>query len=107
MICFLKNKYYKNFLNYNQKTINILKGGLEMDIEEIKRNLEAIYLDYYDGVYTDRQLKTMLLNLYKKCNVSSSQWSELILDAQWRYATEQDYENKIKQLEQENREDNE
>ena len=70
MICFLKNKYYKNFLNYIQKTINILKGGLEMDIEEIKRNLEAIYLDYYDGVYTDRQLKTMLLNLYKKCNVS-------------------------------------
>ena len=49
--------------------------------------------------YMHLQLKTMLLNLYKKCNVSSSQWSELILDAQWRHATEQDYENKIKQLE--------
>lgn len=34
-----------------------------MNIEEVKRNLEAIYLDYYDGIYTDQQLKTMLLNL--------------------------------------------
>lgn len=76
-----------------------------MSFDEIKRNLEAIYLDYYDGLYTDRQLKTMLLNLYKQCNITDSQWSELILDAQWKYATDKDYENKIKQLEQESREE--
>lgn len=65
-----------------------------MEIEEIRTNLESLYLDYYDGLYSDKQLKIMLLNLYKKCNVSSSQWSELILDAQWKYATEQDYQEK-------------
>lgn len=77
-----------------------------MNINQIKKNLEAIYLDYYDGLYTDNQLKTMLLNLYKQSNVTSPQWSELILDAQWKYATDKDYENKIKQLEQESREEN-
>lgn len=81
------------------------KGEINMEIDQIKKNLEAIYLDYYDGLYSDHQLKTMLLNLYKQSNVTSSQWSELILDAQWKYATDQDYENKIIQLEQESREE--
>lgn len=32
---------------------------------------------------------------------------ELILEAQWKQATEKDYEEKINQLEKENREDDE
>ncbi|MEB2492938.1 hypothetical protein SOP93_17395 [Peribacillus frigoritolerans] len=75
-----------------------------MDIVNVIKNLESIYLNYYDGLYTNLQLKQMLLNLYKKCDLPTAHWSNLILEAQWKYATEQDYAEKRKQLEQ-NRED--
>ncbi len=78
-----------------------------MQIEEIRDNLEAIYLDYFDGLYTDQQLKMMLLNLYKKCDIDITEWSELILDAQWKHATDQDYKDKIKQLKEDNKEEDE
>jgi hypothetical protein len=38
---------------------------------------------------------------------SDTKWSELILDAQWKHATEEDYENKRRQLREENKEDGE
>mgnify|MGYP001274114372 CR=1 FL=1 len=65
---------------------------------EIKKNLEAIYIDFYDGLYNESQLKHMLLKLYKKSNVSSSEWSEMVLDAQWKNATEKDYAEKRNQI---------
>lgn len=76
-----------------------------MNKEQIRVNLEALYLDYYDGLYTEQQLKYMLLKLYKVANIDSNEWSEMILDAQWKYATEEDYELKRKQLEQNDDED--
>ncbi|MDF2858271.1 MAG: hypothetical protein K0Q87_4122 [Neobacillus sp.] len=78
-----------------------------MDLTKIRKDLEAIYLDYYDNLYTEHQLKFMLLQLYKQCNLTESQWSELILEAQWIHATEEDYENKRRQLVEENKEDDE
>jgi hypothetical protein len=69
-----------------------------LDNKEIVKNLEAIYSDYYDGLYTESQLKHLLLKLYKNTNVSSTRWSEMTLDAQWKYATEEDYEVKRKQI---------
>lgn len=73
-----------------------------MHIEDVKRDLETIYIDYYDGLYNEFQLKQILLELYKKTNLSNAHWSEMILDAQWKYASEFDYEEKIKQLTDEN-----
>jgi hypothetical protein len=35
-------------------------------------------------------------------NIDSSEWAEMILEAQWKSATEEDYELKRKQLEQNN-----
>jgi hypothetical protein len=78
-----------------------------LDLTKIRKDLEAIYLDYYDNLYTEHQLKFMLLQLYKQCNLTESQWSELILEAQWIHATEEDYENKRRQLVEENKEDDE
>jgi hypothetical protein len=49
----------------------------------------------------------MLLQLYKQCDLTNSQWSELILEAQWKHATEEDYEDKRRQLEDKNKEDDE
>jgi hypothetical protein len=72
---------------------------------EIKKRLEHIYLDYYDGLYNEQQLKMLLMRLYKQLNMSDSKWSELILDAQWKHASEEDYEIKRRQLDEENKED--
>lgn len=72
-----------------------------MKIEEIKMNLESIFIDYYDGIYNEQQLKLMLKKLYIKANVDISEWSEMILDAQWKHATDEDYENKRRELEEE------
>ncbi|WP_127484297.1 hypothetical protein [Paenibacillus ehimensis] len=69
-----------------------------MNVDEIKRNLEALYIDYYDGLYSERQLKFLLKRAYKKYNVPIDQWSELILEAQWKHATETDYGLKRAQL---------
>ncbi|MEH7131409.1 hypothetical protein V7103_24875 [Neobacillus drentensis] len=78
-----------------------------MDLTKIRKSLEAIYLDYYDNLYTEYQLKFMLLQLFKQYDLTDSQWSELILEAQWKHATEEDYENKRRQLVEENKEDDE
>lgn len=78
-----------------------------MNIEEIKKNLENLYLDYYDGLYSEKQLKIVLLNLYKQLDITDLHWAELILDAQWKHATDQDYEDKINQLKEETREEEE
>jgi hypothetical protein len=74
---------------------------------ELKKSLEHLYLEYYDGLYTEHQLKYMLLKLYKQSNLSDTRWAELILDAQWKHATEEDYEIKRRQLREENKEDGE
>lgn len=76
-----------------------------MELEEIKQNLELLYLDYFDGLYSEHQLKIMLIKLYKQSNITDTKWSELILDAQWKYATDEDYKIKIKQLAEQNKED--
>jgi hypothetical protein len=39
-----------------------------------------------------------------RLHISSSLWSDLILETQWKQATEEDYKEKRKQLEIENRE---
>jgi hypothetical protein len=67
--------------------------------EQIESVLEAIYLNFYDGLYTEEQLKYTLKKLYLKANVTVNEWSELILDTQWKYATEEDYEKKRRELE--------
>lgn len=69
-----------------------------MEIEDVQKNLETIYLDYYDGLYYERHLKLLLKNLYLQLDISIDEWSELLLEAQWKYATENDYEAKRKQL---------
>ncbi|WLR42623.1 hypothetical protein LC087_18400 [Bacillus carboniphilus] len=53
-----------------------------MNREELKINLEAIFLDYYDGLYNELQLKHMLKKLYIKENFDNSEWSEMVLGAQ-------------------------
>lgn len=65
---------------------------------EVQTHLEALYIDYYDGLYTDQQLKQMLTKLYKSVDLTSQEWSEMILDAQWKYASDRDYELKRLQL---------
>lgn len=69
-----------------------------MKKQDVIKSLESIYLDYYDGLYTEAQLKFMLNELHKQTAFSISEWSEMILDAQWKYATEEDYEIKRQQL---------
>lgn len=76
-----------------------------MTISEIIQNLEALYVDYYDGLYNDQQLKMMLKKLMlENPHVPSSEWSEIILDAQWKYASEKDYAKKRFELAFENQE---
>ncbi len=41
-----------------------------MNIQEVKNNLESIYSDYYDGLYSEHELKHMLNKLYMKANIS-------------------------------------
>lgn len=69
-----------------------------MKIEGMKVHLEAIYIDYFDGFYSGHQLKQMLTKLYCEANIPIDKWSELILDSQWKHATEQDYEEKRQQI---------
>lgn len=69
-----------------------------MDKKQIALHLESIYLDYYDGLYTEYQLKMILKKLYKEVNIDINTWSEMILDAQWKYASEKDYDEKRMQL---------
>ncbi|MGF9715056.1 hypothetical protein [Paenibacillus naphthalenovorans] len=69
-----------------------------MKKSEVQTHLEALYIDYYDGLYTDQQLKQMLTKLYKAVDLTSQEWSEMILDAQWKYASDRDYELKRLQL---------
>jgi hypothetical protein len=76
-----------------------------MELEEVKQNLESLYIDYFDALYSEHQLKMMLLKLYKQSKITDIKWSELILDAQWKYATAEDYNVKIKQLAEQNKED--
>lgn len=73
-----------------------------MEIEDIQKSLDTIYLDYYDGLYYDRHLKMLLKNLYSHLDIPIEEWSELLLDAQWKYATEDDFETKRKQIIEEN-----
>ncbi|MCR2805385.1 hypothetical protein [Paenibacillus soyae] len=66
--------------------------------DEMMTKLETIYADYYDGLYSEDQLKTMLKRLYSESQIDITKWSEMLLDAQWKYATEEDYRNKREQL---------
>ncbi|WP_017754068.1 hypothetical protein [Calidifontibacillus oryziterrae] len=69
-----------------------------MDRETIMKKLEAIYTDYFDGLYCTNQLKFMLNMLHKKTDIGIQEWAEMLLDAQWKNATEEDYESKRKEL---------
>lgn len=64
-----------------------------MNIEEAALNLESIYVDFHNGLYTEAQLRHMLLKLRSELpDIDSMTWSEMVLDAQWKHATEADYE---------------
>ncbi|MEY8752899.1 hypothetical protein [Alkalicoccobacillus gibsonii] len=41
------------------------------------------------------------------CEVTDEQWTNLILDAQWKHATDEDYDIKRQQLPEDNKEDDE
>ncbi|MGG1639100.1 hypothetical protein [Paenibacillus sp. NRS-1760] len=70
-----------------------------MKKEELIQHLEAIYIDYYDGLMNSTQLKITLLRLQRIFNsTNASEWSEMILDAQWKHAIEEDYEKKRRQI---------
>lgn len=69
-----------------------------MNKEELMRSLESLYVDYYDGLYNDEQLKLMLKKLYSQVNINETEWSDLVLDAQWKHATEEDYMQKRHQI---------
>ncbi|MFB6367181.1 hypothetical protein ACFCP7_24660 [Paenibacillus elgii] len=76
-----------------------------MTNKEIVSNLEAIYLDYYDGLYDEHQLKVMVKKLMlQNAHIPIEEWSELILDAQWKNASERDYAAKRFQIAFENQE---
>ncbi|WP_226582572.1 hypothetical protein [Halobacillus litoralis] len=60
-----------------------------MELEEVKQNLESLYIDYFDGLYSEHQLKMMLLKLYKQSKMTGTE----------------DYNVKIKQLAEPNKED--
>lgn len=69
-----------------------------MRTEDVQKSLETIYLDYYDSLYYDRHLKLLLKNLYLQVDIPIEEWSDLLLEAQWKYATEDDFETKRKQI---------
>lgn len=71
-----------------------------MSENDLKACLEGIYQDYFDGLYNDHQLKIMLKQLYLDSNIPINKWSEMLLDAQWKHASEEDYEIKRKELEE-------
>ncbi|MEH7108844.1 hypothetical protein [Bacillus sp. JJ1764] len=69
-----------------------------MNREDIMKNLESIYTDYFDGLFNINQLKFMLNKLHKQTDIEINEWAEMLLDAQWKNATEDDYEKKRQQL---------
>jgi hypothetical protein len=55
--------------------------------------LISIYTDYFDGLYTEQQLKFMLNKLHKAYSeIPSNEFAQLCFDEQWENATEKDYE---------------
>jgi hypothetical protein len=55
--------------------------------------LVNIYTDYFDGLYTEQQLKFMLKKLHvEDPKFSSNEFAQFCLDAQWENATDKDYE---------------
>lgn len=61
--------------------------------EKLYSILCSIYTDYFDGLYTEQQLKFMLRKLHIEYpQFSSNEFAQLCLDAQWENATEKDYE---------------
>jgi hypothetical protein len=77
-------------------------GGYFMDRSEMQVNLEALYVDYYDGLHSEYQLKLLLKKLYLESNIPISEWSEMVLDAQWKDGTDLDYQTKKLQISLEN-----
>jgi hypothetical protein len=64
-----------------------------MTKEKIYPVLVNIYTDYFDGLYSEQQLKFMLKKLHNEYpQLSSNEFAQLCLDAQWENATEKDYE---------------
>lgn len=64
-----------------------------MTKEKLYHVLVNIYTDYFDGLYSEHQLKFMLRKLHKEYpQLSSNEFAQLCLDAQWENATEKDYE---------------
>jgi len=72
-----------------------------MELKEIKDKLESIYSEYYNGICSEEQLKSVLKSLYIKSSFSAGEWSELVLDAQWKNASDKDYFEKKIQIAQE------
>lgn len=53
-----------------------------MSRENIIRELEAIYADYFDGLYSKLELTYMLNKLHKQVEVELNDWTEMLLDSQ-------------------------
>ncbi|WP_075983114.1 hypothetical protein [Bacillus massilinigeriensis] len=65
-----------------------------MNTGEVYKSLVFVYTDFYDGLYTKDQLKFMLRRLHKNNpHISSDEFAQLCLEAQWENASEEDYEN--------------
>lgn len=78
-----------------------------MNKEKLYTILVNIYIDYFDGLCTKEQLKFMLRKLHKTYpQISSNEFTQLCLDAQWENATEEDYEKTRKINEESSDEDN-
>jgi hypothetical protein len=68
-----------------------------MTKEKIYPILVNIYTDYFDGLYTEQQLKYMLSKLHATYpEISINEFAQLCLDAQWENATDKDYEETSK-----------
>lgn len=64
-----------------------------MTKEKLYQILVSIYTDYFDGLYSEQQLKFMLRKSHKKYpQFCINEFAQLCLEAQWENATEKDYE---------------
>lgn len=64
-----------------------------MNTGEVYKSLVFIYTDYFDGLYSKEQLKFMLRKLHTdNPQISSNEFAQFCLEAQWENASEKDYE---------------
>lgn len=80
-------------------------GEILMKKDIIRGKLELLYLNFYNRKFSEDKLKHMLKELYLESKLEINEWSEMVLDSQWIFAKDVDYENKIWQLSEAERND--